>query len=363
MESDTRHKCVASKHLFNFKLNGVLDGDIMTNEDRLYGTSGGEKIMELWNKMEELESKDDPQSLKEYVDAYRESSEIEWGQLGKDPTFIEANENCSETYLAVPTTHHGDYDVPVYIYTPKRILENKANPALLFAHGGGAIAFTPEIYKPWLLYLAFHTNVVIFNVEYRLAPETKCPNNAMDFYESVKYVAKNAAAYGVDPERICISGDSGGGYICLAAMILIAQNGDIDMVKLAIPEIPMCSDYCFSDMAAMTKEEKEVAISMRKNWKMISSNFKKQRKEPLLFPDKARHKVLMKVPPTVIITGEFDIFLTETTRMANKLRAAGRLLEFIIFPGVKHGSNWYPKNASFKTRIETFQTIIEEYLK
>ena len=27
---------------------------------------------------------------------------------------------------------------------------------------------------------------VVFSVEYRLAPETKCPDNVMDFYEALK---------------------------------------------------------------------------------------------------------------------------------------------------------------------------------
>ena len=27
---------------------------------------------------------------------------------------------------------------------------------------------------------------MVFSVEYRLAPETKCPDNVMDFYEALK---------------------------------------------------------------------------------------------------------------------------------------------------------------------------------
>ena len=40
--------------------------------------------------------------------------------------------------------------------------------------------------------LAADLNVVVFNVQNRLAPETKCPNNIKDFYEVVKYVSRNA---------------------------------------------------------------------------------------------------------------------------------------------------------------------------
>ena len=356
---------VKSKHLFHFELNGVIPEDVIRNENKWYDKPEAEKIMELWDRMEELEAKDDEKSIKEYVEVYRQSSAMEWGELGNHQVFEEAKMNCLVTSIHVPTQHDGEFHVPVQVYTPTAIHKNKNNPALVYAHGGGAIAMTAEIYKPWLLLLAHHTNIVVYNVDYRLAPETKCPNNAKDFYEVVKYVSNHSKMLNIDPKRIAVSGDSGGGYICLATMVLMAQDYDEEkghIVKLAMPEIPMCSDYCFSDMKAMTKEEREVALSMRKNWKMIAKDWKKQRNDPLLFPDKSNHKVLMKMPPTVMVTGEFDIFITEATRMANKLRAAGRLLDLVVFPGVTHSSNWYPDNECFNTRLESLKLIIDEYL-
>ena len=361
---DRNLRCVASKHLFDFKLNGSIPEDDEENEKKWCDQPKAKEIMALWDRMEELEPKNDPQSIQEYVETYRKSSAMEWGELGNHKVFVEAKNNCIVTFLNVPTNHNGFYNVPVQVYTPKSINGFKENPALLYAHGGGAIAMTAEIYRPWLLQLAYHANIVIFNVDYRLAPETKCPNNAKDFHEVLKYVSKNFEKLNIDPDRIGISGDSGGGYICLATMVLLAKECEIsqDIVKLAIPEIPMCSDYCFSDMKAMTKEERENAKSMRKNWKMIASDWEKQRSDPLLFPDKARESDLIKMPPTVMITGEFDVFITETIRMANKLRAVGRLLELVVFPGVTHSSNWYPDNKMFNTRFESLILIIEEYL-
>ena len=156
---------------------------------------------------------------------------------------------------------------------------------------------------------------------------------------------------------------SGGGYICLAAMILLAQNDESHIVKLSIPEIPMCSSYCFTDLLSMTKEERENSSLMKRIWRLLANDLTKDINDPVLFPDKAKDKLLMKLSPTVMISGEFDIFLTETTRFANRLRSAGRLLEFIVFPGVKHSSNWYPKNEeSFALRQNTLKTIFNEYL-
>jgi acetyl esterase/lipase len=353
---------VVSKHLFNFKLDGVTDDAIMANEDEFYDTTEGQKLFEMWLKMEELKLQDDSESIKEYVELYRKSENIEWKQLGEHCIFDEAKQNCIETRLKIPTNHCGCYEVSVHVYTPKNNLGKKKNPCLIYAHGGGVVASSAEIYKPWLVQLAFDSEIVVFNVDYRLAPETKYPNNAKDFYECIRYVSRNASTLNIDPDRIAISGMSGGGYICLSTMVLLAKNDESELVKLAIPEVPMCSDYCFSDMESMTKEERENAVLMRKIWKLISNDLKTDLHDPLLFPDKTRDKLLVKMPPTVMISGEFDIFVTETTRMATKLRAAGRLLEFVVFPGIKHSSNWYPKNKSFITRQNTLKSIFKEYL-
>ena len=43
-----------------------------------------------------------------------------------------------------------------------------------------------EKYQPVTAALAVETQCVVFSVEYRLAPETKCPENIIDFYNALK---------------------------------------------------------------------------------------------------------------------------------------------------------------------------------
>jgi hypothetical protein len=40
-----------------------------------------------------------------------------------------------------------------------------------------------------------------------------------------------------------------------------------------------------------------------------------QKSNPLLFPGKASHQTLQRMPNTVIIEAEMDFYLTETTRL------------------------------------------------
>ena len=44
---------------------------------------------------------------------------------------------------------------------------------MIYAHGGGCVAGSAEMYAPYLSYMAVDCGVVVFNVDYRLAPGTR----------------------------------------------------------------------------------------------------------------------------------------------------------------------------------------------
>ena len=100
---------------------------------------------------------------------------------------------------------------PTLVHTPYKLIDQSRRPAIIYAHGGGVIGCTALSHKRYLAKLASTCNVVIFDVEYRRAPETKCPNNILDFYEALKYIAQSSKNLGIDKSRISIAGESGGG--------------------------------------------------------------------------------------------------------------------------------------------------------
>ena len=143
----------------------------------------------------------------------------------------------------------------------------------------------------------------------------RCPNNVLDFYEAIKYVSANASDLGVDPARIAMAGESGGGYVCSGAMVQLALKEEASIVKIAIPVIPMLDDYEFSCKLSMTKEEAESALMMQKIWQAIAGpDLESKRKDPLLFPGKASPELLAKMPPTLAWEDEFDMYITPATR-------------------------------------------------
>ena len=262
---------------------------------------------------------------------------------------------CSHSELKVPTTHLGDYSVSVLVHTPNQLTGKSQNPAIIYAHGGGVIACSASTHKRYLSKLALKCGVVIFNVDYRRAPETRCPNNVLDFYEALKYVINNAENLGIDPSRISISGESGGGYVCFGTMVLLAQRNESDLVKLAMPIIPMVDDDCFHKIGFMN-------MIMRRVWGLIALDFEEQKNNPLLFPGKSSDQILENMPPTIIWEAEFDMFLNEATRLANRLKSAGRLLEFVVFPGQRHGSWINPRFKCHESSFDAFALAVQSYL-
>ena len=359
---------VVSKNLFNFQHAGVINEDILQAEALAMKDPEAAKGMEAFMKMMEMakdhdaNNKNSQEANEEYVKFMRPALDGMMTAMRNHPVLTEAIQECIESKIIVPTNHDGTYDVEVEVYTPKKIHGNKNNAAYVYAHGGGAVAFAASDFKGLLAHLAVECDVVVFNVDYRLAPETKCPNNVKDFYAAIKYVVKNASSLGVDPTKIAIAGHSGGGYICFGAMVMMAQKDETELVKLAMPGIPMVSDYAFSDPLGMTKEERDTCYMMRKVWRMIAADMEKQKDDPLLFPAKASDELLAKMPPTIVNEVEFDMFITEATRMANRLRAAGRLLELIVIPGCKHGSDMNPDQKAFKVSRGAEKLALKEYL-
>jgi len=349
---------VKSKNLFNFRPQGFIDPEVVFHDEKMKKDFGLDPAA-----MEEEMLK---QSETEFVAGMREFMD---GFLGNTPfatgtAYVEAYASCDNTALEVPTKHDGEYNVKVLVHSPKSLAGEKNRPAIVYAHGGGCIGGSADMYKGFLAHMAVDSRVIVFNVDYRLAPEARCPNNVLDFYEAIKYVSANAADLGVDPARICMAGESGGGYICSGAMVQLALKEEASMVKIAIPVIPMLDDYEFSCPLSMTAEESESALMMQKIWQAIAGpDFESKRKDPLLFPGKASPELLAKMPPTIVWEDEFDMYITPATRFAHKLRTAGRLLEFVCIPGAKHGSGMMPQfSAIWKLSREAWRLAVQEYL-
>jgi triacylglycerol lipase len=99
------------------------------------------------------------------------------------------------------------------VFAPEKTA-GRALPVVIFVHGGGFVAGAKSrpgtpFYQN-VGYFFARNRVVGVNMEYRLAPKNPWPAGGEDVAAAVRWVHKNIASYGGDPERIVLFGHSAG---------------------------------------------------------------------------------------------------------------------------------------------------------
>lgn len=93
-----------------------------------------------------------------------------------------------------------------------------ARPIVMYMHGGGFSLLSKNTH--WLMGLAFaRAGYLVFNVDYRLAPQNPYPAAVSDVCAALEWIAENAEAYGGDLSRLVFAGESAGGNLTTALTI------------------------------------------------------------------------------------------------------------------------------------------------
>ena len=220
--------------------------------------------------------------------------------------------------------------VPARLYTP---LEPTGG-AITYFHGGGWVVGSIDSFDTACRALANASGAVVGSVGYRLAPEDPFPAALEDCVAATKALAERH-------EPIAVAGDSAGGNLAVgvarrlreqvAAMALIYPVTDAGL------NTPSMRD--FKERYGLTAE------GLKRYWNLYldgADGFQPDA-SPLRADD------LAGLPPTYVLTAEFDVLRDEGEAFAGKLREAGVDVEHRRFDGTIHGF-WRWMAATPKTR-------------
>ena len=100
-----------------------------------------------------------------------------------------------------------------------------AQPAMLFAHGGGWCLGSLALYDRPCQALANATGRVILSVDYRLAPEYPFPQPLEDVYQALCWVAQQAPQLGIDAQRWRWAATAPGNLAAAVALLARDRGG------------------------------------------------------------------------------------------------------------------------------------------
>jgi acetyl esterase len=226
----------------------------------------------------------------------------------------------------------GAVPIPVRIYVP---LE-PARGVIAYFHGGGWAVGSLDSFDAVCRALANESGAIVASVSYRLAPEHRFPAALEDCAAATRGLAR---LYPDEP--LAVAGDSAGGNLALG----VARRLRDELAAQALI-YPVC-DAGVNTPSYRDFEERYglTADGMRRYWDLYLDG------ADGLQPDASplRADDLAGLPPTFVLTSEFDVLRDEGEAMAEKLREAGVEVTHRRYDGTIHGF-WRWMAATPRTR-------------
>ena len=220
--------------------------------------------------------------------------------------------------------------IPVRIYRPAG---QGPLPTLVYFFGGGWVLGSIDTSDAICRQLANAVPCQVITVGYRLAPENPFPAAVHDCHTAVRWIVANAAEIDADPERIVVGGDSAGGNLAAVTAQQCAAEG----IRLA-GQVLIYPNTLYGAATDSMRENDDPALFNQRSvawyWRhYLTSPDEGQdpRVSPLLAED------LTGLPPTLVVTAEYDPLRDEGEQYAVRLADSGVPVLQTRYDGMVHG--------------------------
>ncbi len=220
-------------------------------------------------------------------------------------------------------------DIAYRLYAPE---SHAPGPGFIFFHGGGMVAGSIETHDRVAAALAEATGCRLISVDYRLAPEHKFPAAIEDAIAATEFVARNAASFGIDAEKLVIGGDSAGATLAAVVCQHALRHGPTIVAQCLI-----CPVLDFEETSPSREAFAESHLIDRATLEADLADYLPAGTDPAdvrISPLRALH--VADLPPAIIHTAEFDPMRDEGNAYARKLLAAGVAVEHVCHDGMIH---------------------------
>lgn len=226
----------------------------------------------------------------------------------------------------------------------------KPGPAVLYIHGGGWANGSKEQYILWYLPY-FELGMRVVSVQYRLSGAAAAPAAVEDCRCALKWVLANAGKYGIDPDRLVVTGGSAGGHLALITGMLDPSagfDGDCPGEQKHKPAA-IINYYGVTDVVdSLDRKSKSALVWLRG---LEDPREMARRLSPLTY-------VRAGLPPVLTIHGDADeaVPYDHAVRLHKALDAAGVANRLVTIPGGRHGRFQWSDQETLRVQraIEAF---------
>jgi acetyl esterase len=235
------------------------------------------------------------------------------------------------------------------------------HPVLVYLHGGGWVCGSPKTHQK-VGYRFAEAGYLVFNVDYRLAPEHPFPTPFEDCLAAVRWAHREATRFGGDPTRLAVGGDSAGAN--LSAAVAAALAGDPARPKAALLNYGVFDFGMFGDVSlAPAGDPKAAEIGRNMVEMMVGAYLGKTRSDALLRdPRVSPLHAAAKLPPSHVVVGSADALVTQSEALVKALAAAGVPYEHFVDAGMPHGYAQMEFLPAARPAIERMVAFLRKHL-
>jgi acetyl esterase len=224
---------------------------------------------------------------------------------------------------------------------------DEALPCVYYIHGGGMASLScyDGMYRGWGKIIAAN-GVAVVMVDFRnsvspsSAPEVApFPAGLNDCVSGLKWVVANAASLGVDPARIIVAGESGGGNLTLATGLKLKQDGDLGLITGLYALCPYIAGQWPTPECPSSTENNGILLDLHNNRGAIGYGIDAfKARDPLAWPSFATVDDVRGLPRTVISVNECDPLRDEGINFYRLLLKSGVPARARQVMGTMHGT-------------------------
>jgi acetyl esterase/lipase len=227
-------------------------------------------------------------------------------------------------------------------------------PCVYYIHGGAMqiASCYNGTYRAWGRMIAAN-GVAVAMVDFRnsLLPSSvpevaPFPAGLNDCVSGLKWVHSHSAALGIDPERIIVAGESGGGNLALATGLKLKREGDIGLIKGLYALCPYIAGHWPAAESPSSMENNGILADFHNNRGAMAYGIEAFReRNSLAWPSFASEQDVRGLPPVVISVNECDPLRDEGINFYRLLLRSGVSARCRQIMGTTHGAEVFPLAA------------------
>jgi acetyl esterase/lipase len=220
-------------------------------------------------------------------------------------------------------------------------------PCVYYIHGGGMAALScfDGMYRSWGRLIAGN-GVAVVMVDFRncISPSSTpevapFPAGLNDCVAGLRWVVAHADELGIDPERIVVAGESGGGNLTLATGLTLKRDGDLALIKGLYALCPYIAGQWPTPECPSSVENEGILLHLHNNRGRMGYGIEAlEQRNPLAWPSFATAEDVSGFPPTVINVNECDPLRDEGINFYRLLLSAGVPARCRQMMGTMHGT-------------------------